>query len=76
MLEEAAKLGNRFTCDMLHQKTHINIVIYRMKDILEPFAIANNVAQAGYTHLDHVGLTLGNLYHIHNNPSLEAPIHD
>lgn len=47
-----------------------------MKEILEPLAIANNVAQARYTHLDHVGLTLGNLYHIYNNPSLEAPIRD
>jgi hypothetical protein len=47
-----------------------------MKEILEPLAIANNVAQACYTRLDHVGLTLGNLYHIYNTPSLEAPIRD
>src|ERR1700676_4746950 len=44
-----------------------------MKEIVKPLAIANNVAQARYTHLDHISLTLGNLYHIY---SLEAPICD
>jgi hypothetical protein len=48
----------------------------RIKEILEPLAIANNVTQACYTRLDHIGLALGNLYHIYNTPSLEAPIHD
>ena len=47
-----------------------------MKEILEPLAIAKNVAQACYTRLDHVGFTLGNLYRIYNTPSLEAPIRD
>jgi len=47
-----------------------------MKEILEPLAIANNVAQARYTRLDHIGFTLGNLYRIYNTPSLEAPIRD
>jgi hypothetical protein len=46
----------------------------RIKEILEPLVIANNVTQARYTHLDHIGLTLGNLYHIYNTPRLEAPI--
>jgi hypothetical protein len=46
----------------------------RIKEILEPLAIANNVMQARYTCLDHIGLALGNLYHIYNTPSLEAPI--
>lgn len=45
-----------------------------MKEILEPLAIANNVTQACYTRLDHIGLTLGNLYRIYSTPSLEAPI--
>jgi hypothetical protein len=48
----------------------------RIKEILEPLAIANNVTQARYTRLDHIGLALGNLYHIYNTPSLEAPIRD
>ncbi|KIM87263.1 hypothetical protein PILCRDRAFT_3773 [Piloderma croceum F 1598] len=48
----------------------------RMKEILELLTIANNVAQARYTRLDHVGFTLGNLYRIYNTPSLEAPIRD
>jgi hypothetical protein len=47
-----------------------------MKEILEPLAIANNVTQARYTRLDHIGLTLGNLYQIYSNLSIEAPIHD
>ena len=51
-------------------------LISRMKEILEPLAIANNVAQARYTRLDHIGLTLGNLYRIYNTHSLEAPIHN
>jgi hypothetical protein len=46
----------------------------RIKEILEPLAIINNVTQAHYTRLDHIGLALGNLYHIYNIPSLEAPI--
>jgi hypothetical protein len=50
--------------------------ISRMKEILEPLAIANNVTQAHYTHLDHVGLTLGNLYRIYSTASIEAPICD
>jgi hypothetical protein len=47
-----------------------------MKEILEPLAIANNVTQARYTRLDHIGLTLGNLYRIYSNSSIEAPIRD
>jgi hypothetical protein len=45
-----------------------------MKEILKPLTIANNVAQAHYTCLDHISLTLGNLYRIYNTQSLEAPI--
>jgi hypothetical protein len=56
----------------MHQLT----LFSRMKEILEPLAIANNVTQARYTRLDHIGLTLGNLYRIYNTPSLEAPIRD
>jgi len=47
-----------------------------MKEILKPLAIANNVTHACYTRLDHIGLTLGNLYQIYSNSSIEAPIHD
>ena len=45
-----------------------------MKVILEPLAIANNVTQATNTHIDHVVLTLGNLYWIYNNANLEGPL--
>jgi hypothetical protein len=47
-----------------------------MKEILEPLAITNNVTQAHYTCLDHIGLMLGNLYQIYSNSSIEAPICD
>lgn len=41
-----------------------------MKQVLEPLAIANNVAQSGHCRLDHITLTLGNLYRIYSNPEL------
>jgi hypothetical protein len=47
-----------------------------MKEILEPLAIANNVTQAHYTRLDHIGLMLANLYRIYSTEAIEAPIHD
>ena len=45
-----------------------------MKAILEPLAIANNVTQAAHTRIDHVALTLGNLYRIYNNTDLDEPV--
>jgi hypothetical protein len=47
-----------------------------MKVILEPLAIANNVTQATNTRIDHVALTLGNLYRIYDNADLEGPLCD
>jgi hypothetical protein len=47
-----------------------------LKLILEPLAIANNVTQANYTRLDHVLLTLGNLYKTYSTMTLEQPIRD
>jgi len=47
-----------------------------MKVILEPLAIANNVTQSTSTHINHVALTLGNLYQIYNNADLEGPLCD
>jgi hypothetical protein len=47
-----------------------------MQAILEPLAIANNVTQATNTRIDHVAITLGNLYRIYNNANLEEPLHD
>ena len=47
-----------------------------MKAILEPLAIANNVTQATNTRIDHVVLTLGNLYRIYDNADLEGPLRD
>jgi hypothetical protein len=38
----------------------------RIKIILEPLAIATNITQAPHTRLDHVLLTLGNLYRIYS----------
>jgi len=49
--------------------------VYSIHNILEPLAIANNVTQAGHTHLDHVLLTLGNLFHIYSNLKLDTAIH-
>jgi hypothetical protein len=37
-------------------------------------AIAANVTQAAHTRLDHVLLTLGNLFHIYSNPALDSQI--
>lgn len=42
--------------------------------ILEPLAIANNVAQAGNCRLDHITLTLSNLYRIYSRPILDDAI--
>ena len=39
----------------------------RIKKILEPLAIAANVIQASHTRLDHVLLTLANLYRIYSS---------
>jgi hypothetical protein len=40
-------------------------LLYRLKITLEPLAIAANVTQAAGTRLDHVLVTLGNLYRIY-----------
>lgn len=39
----------------------------RVQAILEPLAIAANVTQASHTRLDHVLITLGNLFRIYTN---------
>jgi hypothetical protein len=63
--------------EVIHNVCCIRLAfVCRMKEILEPLAIANNVTQACYTCLDHIGLTLGNLYQIYSNSSIEAPICD
>lgn len=41
----------------------------RIQAILEPLAIAANITQASHTRLDHVLLTLGNLYRIYSTCS-------
>lgn len=51
-------------------------VLSRVKIILEPLTIAANITQAPHTHLDHVLLTLGNLFHIYSNPNLDPAIHN
>ena len=46
-----------------------------MKEILKPLAIANNnITQAANTRVDHVLLTLGNLYRIYNMGLIEPEI--
>lgn len=45
----------------------------RIKTYLEPLAIAANVTQASHTRLDHVLLTLGNLYRIFNETLQGTP---
>jgi hypothetical protein len=46
----------------------------RIKIILEPLAIAANITQAPHTHLDHVLLTLGNLYRIYSNLEFDVEV--
>jgi hypothetical protein len=71
ILEEAVQVSE----EVIHNVCCIRLTfVCRMKEILEPLAIANNVTQACYTHIDHIGLTLGNLYWIYSNSSIEAPI--
>ena len=48
----------------------------RIQYILEPLAIAANVTQAAYTCLDHVLLTLGNLYQTYSHPELDRAVAD
>lgn len=48
----------------------------RIQYILEPLAIAANVTQAAYTRLDHVLLTLGNLYQTYSHPELDRAVAD
>jgi hypothetical protein len=52
----------------LLQQTHLHV-----KNERDP-RTSRNVTQARYTRLDHVGLTLGNLYRIYSTASIEAPI--
>jgi hypothetical protein len=46
----------------------------RIQIILEPHAIAANVTQAAHTCLDHILLTLGNLFHVYSDPNLDPQI--
>jgi hypothetical protein len=52
----------------------LTILIRRVKVILEPLAIAANITQATHTRLDHVLLTLGNLFRIYSNPELDTEV--
>lgn len=58
-------------CDIheIEKLTHNN----RIQAILEPLAIAANITQASHTRLDHVLLTLGNLFRIYTNASIDGP---
>lgn len=57
-----------------------HLILYRARDILEPFAIAANITQGPTTRLYHVLLTLGNLYRIYSDPriplALRTGIHE
>lgn len=46
----------------------------RVKLVLEPLSIAANITQGSHTRLDHVLLTLGNLYRIYTDPTLDHGI--
>jgi hypothetical protein len=52
----------------------VRLTLHSIQEILEPLAIANNVTQATHTRIDHVTITLGNLYKTYNKPQLEEPI--
>ena len=47
---------------------------YRIKTHLEPLAIAANIAQAAHTRLDHILLTLANLYRIFDTDQIDNPL--
>lgn len=53
-----------------HNETELTIFV-SVKNALEPLAIANNVAQAGHCRIDHITLTLGNLFRIYQNPAFD-----
>jgi len=52
----------------------VRLTLHSIQEILEPLVIANNVTQATHTRIDHVTITLGNLYKTYNKPQLEEPI--
>jgi hypothetical protein len=56
--------------------THQLNLHFRVKDILEPFAIAANITQGPTTRLYHVILALGNLYRIFSDPKLDDALRD
>ena len=70
VLEETAKVSVK----VINDTKFTDLLLFRMKAILEPLAIANNITQATNTHIDHVALTLGNLYQIYNNTDLDEPL--
>jgi len=70
VLEETAKVS----VEVINDTKFTDLLPFRMKAILKPFAIANNVTQATNTCIDHITLTLGNLYRIYNNPDLDEPL--
>lgn len=45
----------------------------RVKALLEPLAIASNITQASHTRLDHVLLTLANLFRIYSKAEIDGP---
>jgi hypothetical protein len=72
VLEETAKVS----VEVINDTKFTDLLPFRMKAILKPLAIANNVTQATNTCIDHITLTLGNLYQIYNNADLDEPLHD
>jgi hypothetical protein len=52
------------------------VPLFRIKIILEPLAIAANITQAPHTRLDHVLLTLGNLYRIYSTLEFDGDVRD
>lgn len=44
---------------------------FRVQAILEPLAIAANVTQASHTRLDHVLITLGNLFRLYTEANID-----
>ena len=71
ILEEAAQVSE----EVIHGVCCIRLtLVHRIGEILKPLTITNNVTQAHYIHLDYIGITLGNLYQIYSNLSIEASI--
>lgn len=58
---------------LCHSKT---LIWLRIVEILYHLAVANNITQASHVRLNHITITLGNLYHIYSGPEFDVQVQD